>query len=893
MIRCFMSPSYLYRPADFAPLPVKLEHLDIRLDFRSDGTVQGTNALHMTARQPLEAVRLDARDLQIRSVAFWGGPREDPGDRQRAATPLEYDYDRGRHALTVRLPRRVEPGAPFTIRTHTTCVPSEHVLEGIYLDTAPPGCPPQYMSQCQQWGFQRILPIFDDCTAKCTLVTTLEADARYTHLISNGNVHRASNPDGRPVPKPGDPSRQVITYENPVPMAPYLFLVCVGTWEVLADEVVYPSGRRVRLEYLVPPGRKKGAELPMRILKEAVLWQGETQEYAYPYDVYRTICMEKSNFGGMENVGNTTIITSAALIDEYTGDQRLVYAHGIIVHEFEHNQCGSSVTMETPFDMWLNEAFTVDVERRFLGSKFDPDAMRLDEVDAIRAPVSGPLAIEEAGHGGRVVRDGFNDPDELVDGVTYVKAAEVIRMLRLIVGEEAFRSGKNLYFSRFEGGNARTDQFFACFEEGTGRDLSVFQREWLRTIGYPRVEGEYRYDPAARRLTVFLRQDAAGTGRRFHLPIEIAAVDGSGRDLPGTAQVVELLDQEQRITFEDVPAPAFVSFNRNASFYGVFTDRSATPESLRLQVRLDPNRFNRVEAMRQLTDRERLPLLDDPDAPISEAWLETWGAVLRDPALTPALKAYLLRIDEASLDRSALPRYRQRYLARSRLLARAAGRYAAELIAAFRSLDTDRRSDDPRDGWEERRLKAVLLRTLIETDTPEVRRLAEDHLRTARHFSDQTSALHCINLSGHPRRTEILEETRAEWRHHLNGYAAYLATVASGIADDLFDRIERESQRPPFRLDHPAHVRALYLPLGGNNKMLWTERGIRWVAAAVVRLAPVNDNLAARLVACFQLVNRLDDDLRPRVRQALEDMRAAVNARAAPSVAGRIAAYLE
>ena len=73
------------------------------------------------------------------------------------------------------------------------------------------------------------MPIFDDCRAKCTMTTTIEADARYTHLISNGNISRELNPDGMPVKKPGDPGRQIITYENSIPMAPYLFLVCVGT----------------------------------------------------------------------------------------------------------------------------------------------------------------------------------------------------------------------------------------------------------------------------------------------------------------------------------------------------------------------------------------------------------------------------------------------------------------------------------------------------------------------------------------------------------------------------------------------------------------------------------------------------------------------------------------
>ncbi len=152
--------------------------------------------------------------------------------------------------------------------------------------------------------------------------------------------------------------------------------------------------------------------------------------------------MNKSNFGGMENMGNTTIVTDAALIDEHTLDQTLMYAHAVIVHEFEHNQCGSETTMETPFDVWLNEAYTVDVERQFMADVFDPAFVRLAQVDTIRNPVLGPLAIEDGGRAGRIVREGFNDPDELIDGVTYVKAAEVIRMLRLIVGKENFLKGK-------------------------------------------------------------------------------------------------------------------------------------------------------------------------------------------------------------------------------------------------------------------------------------------------------------------------------------------------------------------------------------------------------------------------------------------------------------------
>jgi aminopeptidase N len=892
--------AFKYNRSDFKPLPVKLEHMDLCLNFLN-GKVEGTNTLRITARAPLDSVRLDARALEIRSVEW-------VDDRVR---PLRYDYQTKKNILVVKLPRRMKSGTTFSIRTRTTCAPSDNILEGVYKDTTPDGCPQQYISQCQQWGFQRVFPVFDDCTAKCTMVTTLEADARYTHLISNGNVNRKTNPDGKPVLKPGDPSRKVITYENSIPMAPYLFLVAVGTWDMLEDEVIYPSGRRVKLEYLVPPGRLKGAEIPMQILKESVLWQGRTQEYEYERDVYRTICMEKSNFGGMENVGNTTIVTDAAMVDEYTGDGRLKYAYGVIVHEFEHNQCGSDVTMETPFDMWLNEAFTVDVERQFIREQFDPDCARLDQLDSMRASIGGPLAVEDAGHMGNIVRKGFNDPDELVDGLTYVKAAEVIRMLKLVLGADVFRRGKNLYFNRYKGGNANTDQFFACFEEVSGRNLTRFKKEWLFTIGYPKVAASHRYDRETRTLHVFLRQTRTGParqpmgigGRLFHLPLEMAAVDFEGHDIPGASTTAQMSGLEKdpyhsgrsslaHLTFKNIPEPAFVSLNRDCSFYGTFTDLSATPEQLRRQIRLDPNRFNRVEAMRRLTDMERIKLIHNIDAEVGNEWQETFVHVLRDPAFAPGLKSYLLHIDEQSLDRRYLPFYRERYAARIKLLRTVAVRYLHDLLKVYQATDTYRPAKEPKDGYEERKLKAVLLRILVEADTPEVHRLAEDHFHRAWNITDKMSALSCISLSEHPRRREILNEAYEMWRDHLSAYAGYLGIVGGGVHDDVFDMIAMEEKKPTFHIQHPTHNRPLFLSMASNNKMLWTDRGIEWATKTVIRLAAINENSANHLVAAFQQVNQLADDLRPKVLSALKTMSAAVDPEKHPSTAGRIRAYL-
>lgn len=876
---------FKYMRSDFQELPVRLEHMDIYINIL-DTHVNGTNILRVVPLKSLDTFCLDAQGLKVHSIQI------SDGDHGTDWQDVNYEYREEANMILVRLPGFVETGKAFRVKTETTCFPTDNILDGLYKDTTPAGCPQQYMSQCQQWGFQRILPVIDDCTAKCTMRTTIEGDTHYTHLISNGNICSESNPGGRPVPKAGDPSRQVITYDNRIPMAPYLFLVCAGTWDVLEDEVVYTSGRKVRLEYLVPPGKLEGARIPMEILKESVLWQNRTQDYEYRYDVYRTICMEKSNFGGMENVGNTTIITSAALIDKWIGDVRLEYAHGVIVHEFEHNQCGSDVTMKTPFDMWLNEAFTVDVERQFMMDQFDRDRIRLGEIDSMRSPIGGPLAIEDGGHLGNIVREGFNNPDEVVDGVTYVKAAEVIRMLRLILGEETFRKAKNEYFRRFNGGNADTDDFFNCFEEVSGRDLSQFKREWLYTIGYPNVSAECNYDAGGRKLRIQLKQERSGKGGLFHLPITLSVIDETGLDVPGTAQIVEMTAGEKTVELDNIDKPSFVSFNRDCSFYGTFFDKSSTRESLLKQVHRDTNNINRVEAMRRLTDVERIKLVNDKDSTVSEEWLETYHSLLMDTSLAHGIKCYLLRIDELSLDRRYLPFYRERYDARIRLLKVVSEKFLDDLIGIYQSLDTYSAPASPRDGLDIRMLKAVLLRVITEADRRETHQLTEEHLRRAWNMSDKVSALSCINISSHPRRIEILSEIFDIWKQHLVAYTSYLQVVGGGTHDDVFDLIAVEERKPEFRIEHPSHNRALFLPMTSNNKLLWTKKGLAWLTDTVLKMTRVNENSALHLVSCLQQVNKLADDLKPGVMAALEDMNRAIDPQKYPSVSGRIRTFL-
>jgi aminopeptidase N len=552
--------------------------------------------------------------------------------------------------------------------------------------------------------------------------------------------------------------------------------------------------------------------------------------------------------------------------------------------------------METPFDVWLNEAYTVDVERQFMADLFDPSFIRLYQVDSIRNPLLGPLAIEDAGHAGKIVREGFNDPDELIDGVTYVKAAEVIRMLRLILGDKDFHLGKTLYFSRYHNGNANTDQFFECFDEVSGRSLEQFKKEWLYRIGYPIVTATTEYEQSKGLYRIHFQQQLEAGQQPFHLPIKMALVDFTGKDIQGTQEVFQLHEAEGEVIFQGISSPpAFASMNRDFSFYGTFGYKDADPEILALQARLDPNAYKRVDAFRQLTDVERIKLLLKPDEEVSPGWLGLYGEILADRSMPSSLKAYFLRIDEQPMNREYSTWYQELVAAREKLMVSVNRKCRERLVAEFSGLDTYSTASTKtlKDGIEARMLKHVLLDLIAVDDSEESHKAILSHFYSATTATDRVAALLALNRSSSPSRKKVLDEAYEAWHAHLSGYANYLRVVASGTREDVFEMIEAEKFRPGFDITQPTWSRALFLPMATNNKMVWTDRGILWIADTVIELAPINATTTGRLLNTFQHVGKLRPPLQAKVRAALEKIVQHVPEETCPAVYGQAKVYLK
>ncbi|MCM2464809.1 DUF3458 domain-containing protein [Methanoculleus sp. CWC-02] len=869
-----------------------------------------------TLDAPLASLALNARDLDILRVTC-------------AGYAVTYTYDRSAAALTVAFDPPVPPRTRFTLDTETICRPSSHVLEGLYYDGACPAGPPTQITQCQQWGFQRLVPCLDDMTAKCTYTTAIVADDGYTNLISNGD------PAG-PRYYPGL-GRSVQEYRSiTTPMAPYLFFLGVGCYDTHRREFEYPDGRTFSLELLAKPGSDAAAaERALDILADAVMWvhlftgpaqyrDHETREevwrqvrvrdeakhagdraaieasrkvlaglvaaiqtgYAYTGAVYREIAMQNSDFGGMENVGNTTLAANRIMPYPEATDPAFEYMVRVKVHEYYHNENGSEVTGRSPFELWLNEAVTVHIENRHHAFLFGEAYSRLQTVLDLLDPEAGTLVLDRGAGSMPIEPDGFNDPNDLVTGVTYVKAPEFVRMIETLMGKETFAEGLGRYHDRFRHANASRDDWIRCMEETSGQNFSGMAATWLKEREYPVLTVTPTYDPASRRFTLAYRQSRSPEGRIWEFPFRFALVDAGGRDL--TDRTVRIADEAGEIVIDGVDRPAFLSLNRGYSFYGKVAYRPPEDE-LYLQVQSDTDIVGRFTAFAALADRELLRLLEDPDAAVSTQFADLCTALLADDRLMEEAGGQFLTIFPSVGDERFAHHYRALYDARKRILGAVAVRHPDALLRVYRQAANAPGGSGYLGGEaaaiRQRQRKNTCLAILATLDTPEVHQLIARQFREATAATDRLTAFSLLLESSAPERREILAAFSLSSARSPVAWESFLAAVAGSDCDDLVAILREIESSPAFAIEQADQQRALYGRFALNRKRsLETGEGRAYLAQVLRRLAPVNEYSTVRALDAFAFIDGMEPRHRVPAVAVLADLLASLDAGAHPAV---------
>src|ERR1700719_4956081 len=198
----------------------------------------------------------------------------------------------------------------------------------------------------------------------------------------------------------------------------------------------------------------------MDALKRAMAWDEEVYGREYDLDVFNIVAVSDFNMGAMENKGLNVFNDKYVLaLPQTATDEDYAGIEGVIAHEYFHNWTGNRITCRDWFQLCLKEGLTVFRDQEFTADLRSRAVERISDVRALRAH----QFVEDAGPLAHPVRPAqYHEINNFYTTTVYEKGAEVVRMIKALLGAELFRRGMDLYFERHDGEAATVEQFVKC-----------------------------------------------------------------------------------------------------------------------------------------------------------------------------------------------------------------------------------------------------------------------------------------------------------------------------------------------------------------------------------------------------------------------------------------------
>ncbi|PIT84218.1 DUF3458 domain-containing protein [Candidatus Micrarchaeota archaeon CG10_big_fil_rev_8_21_14_0_10_45_29] len=913
-----MQKEFKYCPSDFASLPAKPIHMDLHFDIYNE-YANVSSTMHAKALRELKEVSLDARDLQILSTKI--GSKE-----------CNFKYDKQNAKLTLFFPKKIKKGENFTISSNSICRPTKNILEGLYYDRTPNNAPPTQITQCQQWGFQRLVPCFDDMCAKCTYTTKISADSRYTHIISNGDVSSQRKNIGN--------KRCTITYENKkTPMAPYLFFLCAGTYDSHTREFEYPGGSKFSLELLLFPGSDtKAAEQSLEILHNAILWihiftgkhcyeniekrrklyelclqrekikskKNKIKEntklanlrkqisalasslklgYKYTGTIYREIGMQNSNFGGMENVGNTTITANRIMPHPNMPDGAFEYMIAVKAHEFYHNINGSEVTGRSPFELWLNEAATVFIEDKYMQFCAGAQYSRLSQVMRIISPDGGTLDFDTGAITMPILAKGFNSPDELISDVTYSKGPEFIRMVESIAGKEKFAKALAYYHKKYSHSNASTKEWVDAISESTKINFSKMADSWLTQTGYPTVHVKKQFNAKKKLLILSLRQ----TGFKkmcWQFPFSASLYDAKGNKI--AIKQIWVKAKTAKISFPCKFPPAFISFCPSFLFYGKINYPYAE-SGLYSQLKFDADATSRYMALEKLAQKERMQILQKKKKHFSKKFMQAYFSLLADEKLTFQMGTEHLAISSSVEHKYLKHRYHALHIIRENFRNQIAKANKEKLLQIYFSHKQKKFPSLPfvqktLAQIKARSVKNASLSLLSSLGEPKMHKLILSQFKEAKSATDKYAALSLILDSKLPSKMKIIKQYEKECAKDPVQYEVFLSLLGGNDSPDAIKLMKWAQNSPNFDISQSNEHR-MFMRFAHNKRLsMQTSVGRAFLKKIILRLANINEYSCVHILSAFSKINDFPREFQPPLVKMLFEILKKLDSKKVPFV---------
>ena len=420
------------------PDQIRVRHLELDLDVRFERKVlEGRATVHVERHQGHELV-LDTRGLEIHSVDNAAG------------------FEVGARDPVLGAPLTIQMLPDTTwVRIHYTTSPQASGLQWLDAPQTAGKRHPFLYTQSQAIHARSWIPLQDTPAVRVTFEANVRVPAGMRAVMG------AEMTDGH--------------FRMAQPIPSYLIALAAGD---LAFRELGPRSGVYAEPALIDSAAYEFADT------EAMIAAVESMYGPYRWGRYDLLVLPPSfPFGGMENP-RLTFATPTIL----AGDRSLV---SLVAHELSHSWSGNLVTNATWSDFWLNEGFTVYVERRILERIYGTVRAEMEAVLGRRQLDSEMAALPEQD---RVLHLdlGGRDPDDGCTLVPYEKGALLLRTIERAVGRERFDAFLHGYFHYFAFQSITTADFLEYIRRELPNPVPL--DEWIYRPGIPAGAAEPHSD---------------------------------------------------------------------------------------------------------------------------------------------------------------------------------------------------------------------------------------------------------------------------------------------------------------------------------------------------------------------------------------------------------------
>ncbi|KAH7045430.1 peptidase family M1-domain-containing protein [Linnemannia elongata] len=440
-------------------------HLNLAVDFVAK-TLAGSAELDIEAiADSVSKLILDTSFITIHSVTLNGAPLK---------YTLADRHEKYGSALTIELGKTLAKGdkAKVIISYATTeeCTACQWLEPSQTVGKKHP----YLFTQCQAIHARSMVPCQDSPSIKLTYSANINAPLRAVmSAVPTGEEKQANG-------------TTTYKFHQKTRMPSYLIALAVGNLE----------GREIgpRSTVWTEPEVIEAAAWEF-VDTESFIRTGEELLTPYDWGRYDLLVLPASfPYGGMENPC-LTFVTPSLL----AGDRSLV---DVVAHEIAHSWMGNLVTTENWEHFWLNEGFTVFVERKILGRMQGKEHAEFSAIIGHKAMVES-VEIYGKDHPFTALRPCLRgeDPDDAFSSIPYEKGFNLLYYLeKHLGGPEVFEPYVRAHVQEFAGRSINTDDWkaflYSFMEKNFGQEKvdllnKVDWEAWLAGTGMPPVDNKF------------------------------------------------------------------------------------------------------------------------------------------------------------------------------------------------------------------------------------------------------------------------------------------------------------------------------------------------------------------------------------------------------------------